>query len=187
MWFIVHCNCGNMLCINSWYDNIRCNFFRTSLESVLIEGTKQYVCTHLNQIIILHDTLSCPQRDLKVKDFMLHKKYKFIHWNNRIQRLSAACTACVVNRDILLSNLEFYVGRSKINDLIKSYLKNRYQRVLMESNDSYQSIFSNWDRVKHSVPLGSILGPLLLFFILTTYQKTIKINSKPVLFEMIQA
>lgn len=80
--------------------------------------------------------------DLKVKDFVLHKKYKFIHWNNRIQRLSTASTACVVNHDILLSKLEFYVGRGKINDLIKSYLKNRYQRVLMESKDSYVSFLT---------------------------------------------
>ena len=40
----------------------------------------------------------------------------------------------------------------KFNDLIKSYLKNSYQRILIESKDSYQSIFSTWGRV-HGVPL----------------------------------
>ena len=69
-----------------------------------------------------------------------------------------------VDHNILLSKLEFYRGRGKINDLIKSYLKNRYHRVLIESKDSSQSMFSNWGQVKHGVPQGSTLEPLLLLF-----------------------
>jgi hypothetical protein len=60
--------------------------------------------------------------------------------------------------------LEFYGVRSKIDDLIKSYLKNRYHRVLIKFKVSCHSIFSNWGNVKHGVPLGSILGPLLFLF-----------------------
>jgi len=42
--------------------------------------------------------------------------------------------------DILLSKLEFYGVRQKINDLIKYYLKNRYQTVLrvIDSKESYE-------------------------------------------------
>jgi hypothetical protein len=45
-----------------------------------------------------------------------------------------------VNHDILLSKLEFYRAGDKVNDLIKSYLKNRYPRVLIESKDCNQGI-----------------------------------------------
>jgi hypothetical protein len=40
--------------------------------------------------------------------------------------------------DILSSKLEFYGVRCKINDLIKYYLKNRYQTVLIDSKASYE-------------------------------------------------
>ena len=86
-----------------------------------------------------------------------------------------------VNHDILLSKLEFYRVRGKINDLIKTYLKNRYHRVLRESNASSQSMFSNWGHVKHGVPQGSILEPLLFFFYINNLPKIIKISSTPVL------
>ena len=66
-----------------------------------------------------------------------------MHWINNLKKVG--CIFCdlekafdCVNHDILLSKLNFYRGRSKT---IKSYLENRYQRVLMESKDSYQSIF----------------------------------------------
>jgi hypothetical protein len=51
----------------------------------------------------------------------------------------------------------------------------------MESKDSYQSVFSNWDRVKHGVSLASVLGPLLFLFYINDIPKIVKINSKPVL------
>ena len=81
-----------------------------------------------------------------------------------------------VNHDILLSKLEFYRGRYKLNGLIKSYLKNRYQRVLMESKDSYQNMFSNWGKVKHGSPLGSIIGPLLFHFYINDIPKSLKLT-----------
>jgi hypothetical protein len=65
-----------------------------------------------------------------------------------------------VNHDILIAKLEYYgiVGRTR--ELIKSYLSNRYQRVTIKSShaSNYTSAF---ELVKHGVPQGSILGPLL--------------------------
>jgi hypothetical protein len=63
-----------------------------------------------------------------------------------------------------LIKLEFYEVRGKINNLLKYYLENNYQRLLIEIKDSYQNIFYNWGRVNNDVPLGSILGILLYFF-----------------------
>jgi hypothetical protein len=56
--------------------------------------------------------------------------------------------------------LEFYGIRGKLLELIKSYLEDRYQKVILNSN--FQDSYSTWGLVKHGVPQGSILGPLLL-------------------------
>jgi hypothetical protein len=65
-----------------------------------------------------------------------------------------------VNHSILLSKLEFYGITGRAYNLIKSYLSDRYQRVLLKNNSS-ENYFSDWKKVKLGVPQGSILGPLL--------------------------
>jgi hypothetical protein len=68
----------------------------------------------------------------------------------------------VVNHKTLLNKLEQYRIVGKFNALIKSYLTERYQRVVMQDNSN--NSYSDWEIVKHGVPQGSILGPL--FFLL---------------------
>jgi hypothetical protein len=66
-----------------------------------------------------------------------------------------------VNHDILLSKLEFYGITCRDNVLYKSYLSDRYQSVLIYNKNHSYSTLSNWAKIKHGVPQGSILGPLL--------------------------
>jgi hypothetical protein len=67
-----------------------------------------------------------------------------------------------VNHNILLSKLEFYGITGRANNLIKSYLNDRYQRVLIKNKYS-KNCFSEWEKVKQGVTQGSILGPLFFF------------------------
>ena len=61
-----------------------------------------------------------------------------------------------VNHDLLLYKLrdQFSIN-GKLLNFIKNYLKNRYQKVVIDG------VESNLKKVKSGVPQGSILGPLL--------------------------
>jgi hypothetical protein len=64
-----------------------------------------------------------------------------------------------VNHNILLTKLEFYGVTGTTFKLIKSYLEGRYQKVILDNNLLNSN--SDWGDIRHGVPQGSILGPLL--------------------------
>jgi hypothetical protein len=86
-----------------------------------------------------------------------------------------------VNHKILLSKLEFYGIKGKAKLWFESYLRNRYQRVLITSTNLNLNDFSTWRKIKHGVP-QSILGPLLLFLYINDLSKTINDKIIPILF-----
>jgi len=57
-----------------------------------------------------------------------------------------------VNHDLLLSTCEFYGFRGKTNALLRSYLSDRYQRVLINNSSSNTTTFSEWGKIKPGVP-----------------------------------
>jgi CRISPR/Cas system-associated endonuclease Cas3-HD len=60
-----------------------------------------------------------------------------------------------VDHYLLLSKMHWYGISSKGYNLIQSYLKNRYQRVII-ANKSRQ-YYSEWDPMRYGIPLFFIL------------------------------
>jgi hypothetical protein len=66
-----------------------------------------------------------------------------------------------VNHVILLSQLHYFGIRGTMANWFRSYLTERKQKIEIKSPYATRSIYLSWGAIKHGVPQGSILEPLL--------------------------
>ena len=73
-----------------------------------------------------------------------------------------------VNHKILLSKLDHYGFRGRVNKFIESYLSDRYQFTLVNGKRS------STKQIETGLPQGSVLGPLLFILYINDITNSIK-------------
>ena len=140
----------------------------TSFSKIFEKLVFNRLCNHvIDNNILAHEEYGF-RKNLSMEEASYNLTYNILDaLNNKFTVGGIFCELTkafdCVNHSILLSKLEFYGITGSALNLMKSYLSDRYQIVLLR-NTSSKNYFSDWEKVKLGVPQGSILG--LLFFLL---------------------
>ena len=77
--------------------------------------------------------------------------------------------------------MKFYGLSGIANKLMGSYIENRYQRISV-NNSKPNKLSPKWVHVKHGVPQGLLLGPLLFLIYINDLSLSISKLANPILF-----
>ena len=87
-----------------------------------------------------------------------------------------------VKHGILVDKLKFYGLSGKFITLIQSYLRGRYQNVLIDKINAYDSVHSRWKIATNGAPQCLILGPIFFVIYIGDLPKITDNDAKVVLF-----
>jgi len=127
------------------------NFKPISLLTSFSEILEEVIYTKLYQYINQNNILATEQYGFKIDSSTEKASFKLINeillaLNNKLTVGGIFCDLekafDSINHDILLSKCVFYGFRGKTNTLLRSYLNERYQRVLMNNGFSNNTTFS---------------------------------------------